>query len=127
MSYFLVTKADFEAFLDVVDAKWVNEPDYRGPRACKYAATITLENGVEARLDLVTLDVRPDGNFYGRKDAWTHVKVDSWIHNNVSLTGKGSRSDETHILLYNTLSLLGEFDEWGLPYAVRKHLGTVEA
>lgn len=122
---FLVSKADFETFLELIEARVYSTPSYRGPRACKYSASFKLANNVRVDLELNTFDVRPAGNglpethYYGRHDAWTHVQLDRWIWNNVSLHGQGSRSTETHILVCQALMLLGQFEEYGMPKEVR--------
>jgi len=105
MTSFYVTKDDFEAFLDIVEAKWTREPDYNRAR---YNASFKMSTGVEVRIEVQSVDIHPDGKvFYGRRDAWTHVRFSTWIHENVSLTGKGSRGEESAVELWNTLSILG--------------------
>lgn len=109
MTHFLVTKADFEAFLDTVNPYFTRTPNYGDSRIM---ASFKLDNGVRVNLTLTTLEVTPNGNFYGRHNTWTHVRLDRWIWNNVSKTGKGSRSDETHQKIWDIIGLLGEFDGW---------------
>lgn len=105
---FLVAKADFEAFLEVVKAEYTHEPTYRDSR---YTGHFTLSTGVSVRFELTTLDVRPDGRkFYGRREAWTHVRLDHWIWENISMTGPGSRSDASRDEVKSIMALLGEFE-----------------
>lgn len=105
---FLVIKADFEAFLEAVNAKYTHEPTYNN---CRYMGHFTLSTGVEVRFELATLDVKPNGKtFYGRRDRWTHVRLDRWIWENISMTGKGSKSDESRDEVKSIMALLGEFE-----------------
>lgn len=105
---FLVSKPDFEAFLEAVNAKYTHEPTYRD---CRYIASFKLSTGVDVRLELTTLDVKPNGKaFYGRREAWTHVRLDRWIWENISMTGKGKKSDESRDEVKSIMALLGEFE-----------------
>lgn len=109
MTHFLVTKADFEAFIDTVDTYFVHRPTNSDSRIM---VSFKLDNDVKVSLVLTTLEVTPRANFYGRHNSWTHVRLDRWIWTNVSKTGKGSRSDDTHQKIWDIMGLLGEFDGW---------------
>lgn len=101
----LVTKEDFMLFLELFDAKYIHTPTYRD---CRLWANITLPCGVDLRFELTTLAVTPTGNFYGRADAWTHVKLHTWMFENFSLTGKGSRGRQARQEAWEMLGYLAK-------------------
>lgn len=108
MSAIYVSKSDIEAFVELVDAQtW--EPNYR---RCEFKAKFTLPCGVEVRLQVPSIEMTPNGNFYGRSDTWTHVKLSDWVWENVSMFGKGARGDEAHNQLFELISVLGNFEGW---------------
>lgn len=109
MSHFLVTKADFEAFMELTNGAMTRDP---GRSNSDIRVHFILANAVIMELNLRVINVTPAGHFYGNNSGWTHVRFDDWAWNNTTFRGEGSRSDETHEMAREILSLIGKFGPW---------------
>lgn len=103
---FLVTRQDWEAFVETVDARTYGPTN----SSCWTRANFKLECGVDAAVKVNTINVTPKGNFYGRSGDWTHVEIKTWIWENTTLTGKGSRGEQASQEIKEIMSLLGNFE-----------------
>ena len=80
----------FKAFIELYGGRVYGEPDYYG---CNVRAFIKFEGPkgeVEVSFDLAGLDQKPDGFYYARAEAWTHVRVQG--QPDIHVKGKGARS-----------------------------------
>lgn len=108
MPKFSVSKADFEAFLEAVNAEYTHEPTYND---CRYIGHFTLSTGVSVRFELVTINHQAGTrSVYGRHNSWTHVRLSDWIWENISMTGTGARSDVSRDEVKSIMALLGTFE-----------------
>lgn len=105
--YMLITRENFEAFL-----KCVNGLFYRMPHnnSAVVRASFDLQSGVTVTIAATAFDVKKNGTFYGRVDAWSHIRFSSWLWNNVHLAGKGARSEETNQQVREIMSLIAQFE-----------------
>lgn len=107
MSTILVKKDDFMTFLELNNAQYIHTPSYNN---CRLFANITLPCGAELRFIVNTFNVTPTGTFYGRHDEWNCVELHTWMYDNFSMTGKGSRCRQAEQEAWEMLSLLGKFE-----------------
>lgn len=107
MSHFLMTREDFELFVELFGGAVWREPDYR---SSNIGVDFILANGVIMTLNLVAIDQTHKGDFYGRREEWTHVRFSNWAWENTNFKGKGSRSNETHQLAKAILAYTEGFD-----------------
>lgn len=103
----IISRTDFEAFAELVGAKVVRWPLNN---SSKMVVEIKLSESVDLRLNLVAIEEKAQGKFYGRCDEYTHLRVPKvqkgWIDGDYNLSGKGCRSNEVHSQVVELLSLL---------------------
>jgi hypothetical protein len=108
-TYTYVSRADFEAWVELVGGNFYMTPDTRSG----IGVFGTLECGVKWTLKArATLTVN-GSRYYGRGDfhtcheiGWDQVRVDTWPYRAFEMAGKGSRGDEARDQMLELFLLL---------------------
>ena len=86
----IINREDFEAWIELTEGKLSRRPSYSD---CKIEVSGKLDEA-KWHFKASALDNREDGLYYGRAEAWNCIKVSTWVYDNWSATGKGSRSEK---------------------------------
>lgn len=103
-SYNCISREDFEAWVELVDARVTETPGHSSSRIRAEGNLPTTE--VKYRFEARGILVDSRGFSYGRDDSWNLVRIDTWPYNNFSLFGKGARSAEACVDMEELFELL---------------------
>jgi hypothetical protein len=99
----LISRKDFEAWVELLGAEIVVSPDYR-------SSQIMVEgkhkNEVKFRFTVSGMDARCGAVFYARGEGWNSINIDKSACYLFNHYGKGARSQETWKLADEALKLL---------------------
>jgi hypothetical protein len=85
------SKDEFEAWVEAIDGHSLRLPSYRDSEVeFKVEVTPTVHAWISGR---AIFRNENDERYYGRAEDFNEVRFSCWIWENVSLHGKGSRSD----------------------------------
>ena len=101
-----VSRQDFEAWVDAIEGQ-TDEPSYRDS---KLEVRVQVTETVHMYVNVTAISNEGGVRRYGRHETWNEVRFSTWIWDNVSMYGKGSRSNGTAIQVRKLFSLIGEFE-----------------
>lgn len=91
-TFYYISKADFETWVELVGGKITIEPDWRGKSDLEVSLQV---NEVKATLSARAINVKRGVFYYGQRDEWNMVRVNAWYGTAFHFFGKGARSVET--------------------------------
>lgn len=89
-STFYVTREDFTALAEILDGT-LTPPDYNHAWTRIWFKVEGPKGTLDARIEGTSIERAEDGEYYGRRETWTHVRLQ--FPQSLVLKGAGARSD----------------------------------